>query len=306
MSDKLVTAVITTYKRDVKTVERALKSIVKQEYSNIEVIIVNDYPDDVDLVKSLSMMIDSYRTLRKIEYIVLNKNEGACKARNAALKKARGEYIAFLDDDDEWLLNKIALQVACLEKNKDSVIVYCNSFLDFEKEKTRRIMYNQKKPEGLIFGELLSENIVGSCTYPMFRTSELRKVGGFGEYMPALQDWELYLRLLKNGKACYLDKPLAVYYFYEGERISAHPERRTHAFEIIEREFRTEINAKGNEEYKSSFWLKGTYFYVMNNEIQKAFSAYIVAITSDPRKIGRNIVELLKLFKRIFIKPSVY
>ncbi len=306
MSNKLVTAVITTYKRDVNTVERALKSIVNQEYSNIEVIVVNDYPDDANLVNALSAMIEPYRIYREIEYIVLKNNEGACKARNVALKKAKGEYIAFLDDDDEWLSNKIALQVASLEENRDSIIVYCNSFLSFEKEKTKRIMYNQKKPEGSIFGELLGENIIGSCTYPMFRINELRKVGGFGEYMPALQDWELYLRFLKNGKACYIDEPLAIYYFYAGERISAHPGKRTRAFEIIEKEFRTEINAKGNEEYKSSFWLKGTYFYVLNNEIRKAFSAYIIAVKSDPRKLKRNFVELLKLVKRIYIKPSIY
>ncbi len=306
MSEKLVTAVITTYKRGVEIVERAIKSVVNQTYSNLEIIVVNDYPDDHELVEALLNIISQYNSQRNIEYVVVERNGGACKARNLALNQAKGDYIAFLDDDDEWLPNKIEKQVEALENNEQASLVYCNSYLFFQESNTKRIMFTQPQPEGQIFYDLIKENIIGSCTYPMFRVSSIRNVGGFGEYMPALQDWELYLRLLKNGSACYISEPLAVYYFYNGERISGHPERRTAAFELIQKEFCEEINQQGKGLYKSSFYLKGTYFYSMNNQLSKAIKAYIVAIKTDPVNIKRNVIELLKLIKRVFIKPNIY
>lgn len=306
MSERLVTAVITTYKRGVNIVERALKSIVNQTYSNLEIIVVNDYPDDSELVEKIHNTIEKYRDQRPIEYIVVERNGGACKARNIAVNRAKGDYIAFLDDDDEWLPQKIMQQVTTLERNKSASLVYCNSYLFFQDTNIKKVMFNQQQPEGEIFYDLIKENIIGSCTYPMFRINDIRKVGGFGEYMPALQDWELYLRLLKNGSACYISEPLATYYFYSGERISGHSESRVAAFEMIENEFQTEINQQGKDLYKSSFYLKGAYFYSMNNQISKAIKAYFVAIQTDPGKIKRNIIELLKLIKRIFIKPNIY
>lgn len=107
MSERLVTAVITTYKRGVNIVERALKSIVNQTYSNLEIIVVNDYPDDSELVEKIHNTIEKYRDQRPIEYIVVERNGGACKARNIAVNRAKGDYIAFLDDDDEWLPQKL-------------------------------------------------------------------------------------------------------------------------------------------------------------------------------------------------------
>ena len=116
--EPLVTAVITTYKRKLEIVKRALDSIVGQTYRNIEVYVVNDCPTDKELVEELRKMITAYFGKRNIHYIVVPKNGGACKARNIALENAEGKYFACLDDDDEWLPENLALQGTDLGKTQ--------------------------------------------------------------------------------------------------------------------------------------------------------------------------------------------
>ena len=107
LEDKpLVSVVITTYKRSPEIVGRALKSVVRQTYSNLEIFVVNDYPDDAEMAEALGKTIKRIAGKRNAHYIVVEHNGGACKARNLALTQAQGKYIACLDDDDEWLPQK--------------------------------------------------------------------------------------------------------------------------------------------------------------------------------------------------------
>lgn len=117
-SEPLVTAVITTYKRKPEVVKRALNSIIEQTYNNIEIFVINDCPADKKLVKELRKMIVESSRNRRVNYIVVENNGGACKARNIAIERATGKYFACLDDDDEWLPEKIELQVQALEKQR--------------------------------------------------------------------------------------------------------------------------------------------------------------------------------------------
>ncbi len=300
ISTPLVTAVITTYKRPVEILKRALLSILRQTYKNIEVFIVNDYPEDLTLVNEIAEMIKKTGE-HNIKYIVLDKNRGACKARNVALKNAKGKYIAFLDDDDEWLDEKIELQVKSAEKTNVD-IVYCNSinyYMNINKEKER---FKYEQDSGRIFYKILSSNLIGSCSFPLFRTKTLREVNGFREDMPALQDWELYLRITKKGVVSYIHQPLIRYYFYEGERISTNLRNRVIAYEKIRKEFLKELN--DNPKVASSFYFMGSNFYSLSNNLKKANYYYWKGLKNDPLKIKRNVILLVKMIVRRFIKPK--
>lgn len=298
----LVSAVITTYKRDVETVRRALNSIVNQDYPNIEVFVVNDFPSNAKLVEEIEFLVNEYSNKRTMYYIVVKKNGGACKARNLALDRANGKYIAFLDDDDEWMTDKITLQVDRILNASDIGLVYCNSlirYVELKKEKTR---FSDKQPEGEVFSDLLGENIIGSCSFPLFSVSELRKIGGFNETMPALQDWELYLRLVKKCKVGYIEKPVAIYNFYKGERISTHPEHRVTAYEKIHNEFLRELSLNNNKKSASQFYLMGTYFYSVSGDVVTAFKYYVKGMILEPLKISRNVKSLIRLLGRPIIR----
>ncbi len=296
-----VTAVITTYKRPVDMVERALKSVINQTYQNLDIIVVNDYPADKALVTEIGKMIKSHEGERSIQYIVVEKNGGACKARNMALD-TRSEYIAFLDDDDEWLPEKIEEQMNEAKRHPEAAIIYCNAYMQVDGENKRSLRFEKEQPSGNIFYQVIAKNIIGSCTFPLIRTDVMRNVGGFCGNMPALQDWELYLRILKHHSAAYIHEPLAVYYFYDGERISSDSLKRIEAYEKIHEEFRADIGE--NRKSASAFYLMGTYFYSLNMEKRKAFSYYIKGVKNDPASVKRNVKDFFRMAGRGIVKTK--
>lgn len=296
----LVSGVITTYKRDVEVVEKAVKSIINQDYDNIELLVVNDDPSDVTLVNAIRKMLEKYSALRHIEYIVVEKNGGACKARNIGASKAHGEYISFLDDDDEWLENKISCMVAEAVKKPGNGIIYCNAHLIYE-GKGEKELYSSVQPSGDIFSFLLAKNIIGSCSFPMFRLDVFRNCNGFNEEMPAFQDWELYLRMLKKTQALYVNKILVNYYFYNGERISSNSSKRLVAYEKIRLMYEEEL--KQNKKSASSFYNMGGYFYSVARMPKKAFYYWGLAVKNRPFYI-HNIISLFKIIGRIIVRPK--
>lgn len=301
-SEPLVTAVITTYKRKPEVVKRALNSIIEQTYNNIEIFVINDCPADKKLVKELRKMIVESSRNRRVNYIVVENNGGACKARNIAIERATGKYFACLDDDDEWLPEKIELQVQALEKQKGAAIAYCNAILRYVDQGKDVTRFVERQKEGYIYFEQIEKNNIGSCSFPMFRTDVLKEVGGFDINMPALQDWELYFRVLKKYKAVYVHKPVAIYYFYDGERISANSQNRVVAFENIHQKIIKDL--ENNTKLASSFYMMGTYFYSLNDDMKKAKEYYILGVKSNPYKLKRNIIVFLKMIGRRFIKPK--
>ncbi len=301
-NEPLVSVIITTYKRSPEIVGRALKSVVRQTYSNVEIYVVNDYPDDAGMVEALRKTVERIAGKRNTHYIVVSHNGGACKARNLALAQAQGKYVACLDDDDEWLPQKVQLQVERLEANPTAAIAYCNAELHYEGNETDRNRFLTPQQEGNIYFKVIEKNVIGSCSFPMFRMKVLREVHGFNEDMPALQDWELYLRILKHHKAVYVDKPLARYYFYDGERISAHSDRRTIAYEKVRNLIDDDL--KLDKKAASSFYLMGTYFYSLNGEIRQAFRYYCRGVKCNPFELKRNIKDFLRMALRKFVKTK--
>ena len=120
MSDKpLVSAIIPTHNRP-DLVVRAVKTALNQSHANMEVIVVVDGPDD-STSKALADLSDS-----RIQVITLPHQQGACAATNAGVQAARGEWVAFLDDDDEWLPRKTELQLAAARSSTHRVpVVSC-------------------------------------------------------------------------------------------------------------------------------------------------------------------------------------
>jgi len=120
MSDKsLVSAVIPTFNRP-SLVVVAVKSALNQTHHNMEIIVVVDGPDD-STSKALEAIADP-----RIRIVILPQHQGACGARNAGIQAAKGEWIAFLDDDDEWLPRKIELQMAAARRSVHRIpVVSC-------------------------------------------------------------------------------------------------------------------------------------------------------------------------------------
>lgn len=137
-------------------------------------------------------------------------------ARNEALARARGEYIAFLDTDDRWLPEKLALQVAAMAARPDVDFVYGNAyFLDAASGGTT-LAYRAPQPEGDVFRPFLRYYPVNLQTVMLRRSSLAALEEWFDPALEVSEEYDLFMRLLRRGRAAYLHEPLAVYRVHAG------------------------------------------------------------------------------------------
>ncbi len=199
----LVSIVITTCKRDMDILERAVKSAVVQTYDKKEIIVINDSEEYADRIRRL---LDKYPDVR------LENNEGkhgVSYVRNLALKISKGEYIAFLDDDDEWLPEKIEKQVKAADR--DTGFVYCeiSAIKDGRELKTDK---NKEYPEGNVLEKLLADNFAGGCSAVMFKRSAAIEAGGFDRSLSFGEDYDLWIRIARKHRVKAVKEKLVRYY----------------------------------------------------------------------------------------------
>ncbi|MCK5306495.1 MAG: glycosyltransferase [Candidatus Omnitrophica bacterium] len=195
----LVSIIIPTYNR-ARIIKRAVKSVLEQTYTNFELIIIDDGSTD-----NTAEIINSYKDERVI-YIKNNKNSGQTIARNIGLKKAKGEYIAFLDSDDEWHIDYLEKQVAVLNELSDEYgLVYC---------KCKRLVNNKASfipsriiKEEDIKVEWLKENFT-TLQAVLLKRQYLKECGYLDERMTAIEDWDFFIRLSNICKFKYNDEIL--------------------------------------------------------------------------------------------------
>ncbi|MEK3885270.1 glycosyltransferase [Paenibacillus sp. PL2-23] len=227
-----ISCVITTYKRPVVTLRRAVESIVNQTYSNLEIIIVNDAPQLIELSEQIRIMLSTYTNF-PLTYIVHKENMGACHARNTAIRHATGNYVAFLDDDDEWLTTKLEKQYKLICK-EDVALVYCDHY-EIQTNGDRKLVKEPLAREGLHtndFERLLLENFIGSTSYPLLRLEVVRSVGGFDTGLKSSQDHDLWIRIAEKHTIAYCNEPLVNYYITQ-DSISSNIENKVQGFEYL-------------------------------------------------------------------------
>lgn len=230
-TERMISCIVTTYKRPVGILKRALDSVINQTCRDTEIIVVNDAPQDEELVENIRELLNGYS--KEIQYIVPKQSQGACGARNLGLQRAKGEYVAFLDDDDEWLPEKLERQLEQMRK-KDVALVYCSHYLVDNEGKTR-LIEEPLAVEGIhkeAFEQLLRCNFIGSTSYPLLRTEVVKKMGGFAGDIESSQDHELWLRIAKEHSIFYEKEPLVKLY-YSKESISRNRQKVLQGYDYL-------------------------------------------------------------------------
>lgn len=198
---ELVSIITPTYNTE-KFIKETLKSVQNQTYQNWEMILVDDASTD-ETVKIIS---DFAKKDSRIKLFKLEKNSGNGFARNIALEKAIGKYIAYLDADDLWFANKLEKQIAFLKANN---LHFTFSFYDCIDEEGNSLNRRVEAPINLTYDELFFCNYVGNLT-AIYDTDYFGKI--ILEATQKRQDWRLWLTILKQIQVTKpVPEPLAFY-----------------------------------------------------------------------------------------------
>ncbi len=186
---------------------RAVDSVLNQTHGDVEIIVVDDGSTDDTPTLFPSQFPE-------IQYVKVEHSGLPAVARNTGIRLAKGEFIAFLDSDDQWLPEKLSQQVTVFQRQPTVGLVCSNAFVvrQHEKKPSQPYLRNDQGHSGQVLSELLEDNFIVTST-AMVRRAALERVGLFCEdrTLQAVEDYDLWLRMAAQSEIAYLGALLAVY-----------------------------------------------------------------------------------------------
>jgi len=232
MKKPQISVVIATYKRP-EMVCRAVDSVLAQDFKDIEIIIVDDNGLGTDMQAATENNIRERYRDERIRYFVNEKRLGGGGARNAGIIRARSEYVAFLDDDEDWLPGKLAKQMKVFSESSDDTGVVDTGFYTIVKNGNK--ICHSPEIQGWIFEELLdkTDNRAPKLSTMLCRKTALEQAGLFDPAFRSRQDLDLYIRLSKVCRFASIDEPLANQRFDADIRISDNVDAKLQGYQRL-------------------------------------------------------------------------
>ncbi len=209
VSYTMISVIVPTYNR-VHQLSRALDSILCQSCSPKEIIVVDDGSTD----ETSALMTSEYPEIVFIQ----QQNTGVSSARNVGIKRASGDWIAFLDSDDEWLPEKLEIQMKVLYENPEIKICHTNEIWI---RNGKRV--NPKKKHEKFGGWIFQKCLPLCCISPssvIIHKSIFREIGLFDYSLPVCEDYDLWLRITARNSVLYIDEPLLIKYGGHEDQLS--------------------------------------------------------------------------------------
>ena len=290
---ELISVVVPVY-NGAKYLAKTVESILAQDYKEFELLLINDGSSDSskELIEALAEKNTKITAFTK-------ENGGVANARNFGIEHAKGDYIAFCDQDDLWLPTKLSKQLA-LFSNLNVGLVYTGAIADYALYGKQSKPSFEQKYRGQVFDKLIQLNMFTCCT-AMVRKSVLEEVGGFDDDLALMgvDDWHLWLKLALVCDFDFVPEHLAVHVFH-GDNYSLNDEKM-HEAEIV---CLNKIEIIASAYKKSADWslikqqlhLRYAKSYVFSGLYNLAGNTYIRA-----HQTQKNIPALLKgwVFKLI-------
>lgn len=212
MNEPMISVIIPTYKRPLRMLMRCIDSVRIQAYPNLEIIVIDDNPPDSEW----RQMVREWATMQQdIRYIEQPQNQGVSAARNRAIALSQGEYIAFLDDDDEWLPGKLAKQMPLFAEGYGVVFSNAESVhVDSDGTIVRREPHYPKEafvshPD---HKRMLYTCDVGSPSSVVMTREALEMTGDFDTNLRTCEDYDMWIRAIQKHRFCGINEHLMRYY----------------------------------------------------------------------------------------------
>lgn len=219
---KLVSINVTTYNR-APLLKRCIDSILRQHYANIEVVVVDDCSPD----NTTELMADYCAKDQRIKYFRHESNRGNAAARNTALQHCHGFYVAFMDDDDEWIDDdKLSKQVQIFEDHPTEKLgIVCSGVKVIDEHHVEKIRH-EHMPKDLVSVLLKGNGIIHNSTV-LTKKDIMIRVGGFDEKMPRGVDSDFFRRVVVKYKyhVHFMEDITTAYYEHGSERMTTNKEK---------------------------------------------------------------------------------
>ena len=200
-----VTVIIPTCNRSA-SLRNAIASVLAQTFTDLEILVVDDASGD-----NTREVVEEFKE-SSIQYIRHDANCGGAVARNTGITHSRSEYIAFLDDDDEWLPNKLEVQMKVFEHCSPQVGAIYTGHRNVNRETGETIGIWRPLKKGHIYEDLMKKNWVSTTSSVVLKRECLKNVGTFDERLPSFQDYDLWIRIAREYLFEYVDEILVTYY----------------------------------------------------------------------------------------------
>lgn len=286
MMNDSVSVVIPSYHRTTSILSKAVESVRRQKYPILEIIVVDDNIDDLNL----STAIKAFCLDHQLKYILAG-GIGAAGARNCGINAASGKYIAFLDDDDEWLPDKLVVQMA-LFTSPDIGLVYSRGYtVTIENNGTSSQKFystDRYYKVAVSYRDLLIKNYIGTTTQIVVRRDILQRLGGFDESLPSRQDYDLCLRVAKEYRCVGADRHLFIHYLHNEGQITADPHRNMIGYQMLLYKYRDDIH-RVEDSYRGFCYRIAR--YARMNRSYTVFAKYVLLALLDSPFSARETIK---------------
>ena len=199
-----VSVVIPTFQSETR-IGRTLARLQRQTFTDFEIVVVNDGSTD-GTASAIERAMAADARIRVVE----QSNGGLARARNRGVEASRGDMIAFLDDDDLWHPEKLALQVARFDDGTGPAVVTCYSALvDFDGNLLGWRFGG--RPEGNVYREMLEWDMVSGGSVALVSRAAIEACSGFDETLSEREDWDLWIRIARRHSFGCVPKTLVGY-----------------------------------------------------------------------------------------------
>ena len=199
-----VSVVIPAFNRG-NLLQRAIASVVAQDFQNFELLVIDDAS-----TQNLQAIVASFNDAR-LRCIRQSQNRGVAAARNRGIEESSSPLIAFLDSDDEWLPKKLSAQVAAIDECPPRVGLVYTGLIEKGTDGVSTVF--EPTTSGNVWTEIIHRNIVHYGTSGvMIRREVIDTTGGFDETLPAVEDWDMWIRIARFYEFRALPQPLIIYH----------------------------------------------------------------------------------------------
>lgn len=285
--------IIPTYNR-INLLEKALESVNNQTYPNYEIIIVNDNPADERTIDKLSARFD------KATVIHHTHTRGGNAARNSGILSSDGELIAFLDDDDIWLPEKLSEHLEAHTQQPDAGLIFSDCLYVYNNPLITDQATSSRVPDNIIEAMGKAKFCPATSSIVSIRRECITKCGLFDENLASFQDWDYWFRLAHYFPFMHIPQILVYYRQHLGNRTSINETKREKGLKQICNKWQSEIYT----EVFSKSWKRILYYNSSLNALLAGKK--LTAFKKSIKLLNKEVISKKAIFSFLSIWVSIF